>query len=102
MLNEAKQRNLVLSQAYAALHAEYVALKTSQMGGDSSSASGSPYHQPFDPSMVMPSPLPYGTTTTTTAALPHLGDPSTGVATFDLGDPFAPYADLTATTTFTL
>lgn len=31
MLNDAKQRNDVLSQAYAALHAEYVALKTSQV-----------------------------------------------------------------------
>ncbi|KAH6845080.1 hypothetical protein B0I37DRAFT_355591 [Chaetomium sp. MPI-CAGE-AT-0009] len=32
MLNDAKQRNDVLSQAYAALHAEYVSLKSSQMG----------------------------------------------------------------------
>jgi len=31
MLNDAKQRNDVLSQAYATLHAEYVALKTSQI-----------------------------------------------------------------------
>ncbi len=30
MLNEAKQRNDTLSQAYAELHAEYVKLKTSQ------------------------------------------------------------------------
>jgi hypothetical protein len=30
MLNDAKQRNDVLSQAYATLHAEYVALKASQ------------------------------------------------------------------------
>lgn len=32
MLNETKQRNDVLSQAYAALHAEYIALKSSQLG----------------------------------------------------------------------
>ncbi len=31
MLSDAKQRNDVLSQAYATLHAEYVALKTSQL-----------------------------------------------------------------------
>jgi hypothetical protein len=31
MLNDAKQRNDVLSQAYAELHAEYVALKASQL-----------------------------------------------------------------------
>ncbi|KAK4236435.1 AP-1-like transcription factor YAP1 [Achaetomium macrosporum] len=31
MLNDAKQRNDVLSQAYAALHAEYVALKASHV-----------------------------------------------------------------------
>ncbi|KAH8893126.1 hypothetical protein GQ53DRAFT_860131 [Thozetella sp. PMI_491] len=31
MLNDAKQRNDVLSQAYASLHAEYVSLKTSQL-----------------------------------------------------------------------
>lgn len=31
MLNEAKQRNDVLGQAYATLHAEYVQLKTSQL-----------------------------------------------------------------------
>jgi hypothetical protein len=31
MLNDAKQRNEVLSQAYAALHAEYVALRASQI-----------------------------------------------------------------------
>ncbi|KAL2167621.1 hypothetical protein VTG60DRAFT_1057 [Thermothelomyces hinnuleus] len=35
MLNEAKQRNDVLSQAYAALHAEYIALKSSQLGDTS-------------------------------------------------------------------
>jgi hypothetical protein len=32
MLSDAKQRNDVLSQAYAALHAEYVSLKSSQIG----------------------------------------------------------------------
>ncbi|KAK4033431.1 hypothetical protein C8A01DRAFT_40126 [Parachaetomium inaequale] len=32
MLDDAKQRNDVLSQAYAALHAEYVALKSSGVG----------------------------------------------------------------------
>ena len=31
MLNDAKQRNDVLGQAYAALHAEYVTLKNSQI-----------------------------------------------------------------------
>ena len=31
MLNDAKQRNDVLSQAYAALHSEYVSLKSSQL-----------------------------------------------------------------------
>jgi len=31
MLNEAKQRNDVLGQAYANLHAEYVALKAAQL-----------------------------------------------------------------------
>jgi AP-1-like factor len=31
MLNEAKSRNEVLTQAYASLHAEYVQLKTSQI-----------------------------------------------------------------------
>ncbi|KAK5661378.1 hypothetical protein OQA88_11277 [Cercophora sp. LCS_1] len=31
MLSEAKQRNDVLGQAYAALHAEYISLKTSQL-----------------------------------------------------------------------
>ena len=31
MLNEAKQRNDVLSQAYATLHSEYVSLKASQL-----------------------------------------------------------------------
>ena len=31
MLNDAKQRNDVLGQAYATLHAEYIALKTSQL-----------------------------------------------------------------------
>ncbi len=31
MLSEAKQRNDVLGQAYASLHAEYVALKASQL-----------------------------------------------------------------------
>ncbi|KAL2173217.1 uncharacterized protein P884DRAFT_281199 [Thermothelomyces heterothallicus CBS 202.75] len=35
MLNEAKQRNDVLSRAYAALHAEYTALKSSQLGDTS-------------------------------------------------------------------
>lgn len=41
MLNDAKQRNDVLSQAYAALHAEYVSLKSTQLGDPTSS-----YHQP--------------------------------------------------------
>lgn len=41
MLNDAKQRNDVLSQAYAALHAEYVALKASQLEEPS-------YRQPAD------------------------------------------------------
>jgi AP-1-like factor len=31
MLNDARQRNDVLGQAYAALHAEYVQLRTSQL-----------------------------------------------------------------------
>lgn len=35
MLDDAKQRNDVLSQAYTALHTEYVALKTSQLGDPS-------------------------------------------------------------------
>jgi len=47
MLNDAKQRNDVLSQAYATLHAEYVALKSSHIGETS-------YPQQFDSSM------PYG------------------------------------------
>lgn len=38
MLGDAKQRNDVLSQAYAALHAEYVALKASQQIGDPAAA----------------------------------------------------------------
>ncbi|KXX81785.1 AP-1-like transcription factor YAP1 [Madurella mycetomatis] len=41
MLNDAKQRNDVLSQAYAALHAEYLVLKTSQLKDHS-------YHQQVD------------------------------------------------------
>lgn len=45
MLNDAKQRNDVLSQAYATLHAEYVSLKTSQISDPS-------YPQQFD--------VPYG------------------------------------------
>ncbi|KAK4244921.1 hypothetical protein C7999DRAFT_16847 [Corynascus novoguineensis] len=45
MLNEAKQRNDVLSQAYATLHAEYIALKSSQMGDTS-------YTQQFDGSVL--------------------------------------------------
>jgi hypothetical protein len=36
MLNDAKQRNEVLTQAYATLHAEYVALKSSQIADPSS------------------------------------------------------------------
>jgi len=42
MLNEARQRNDVLSQAYAALHAEYMALKNSQLavGGDAGAVPG--------------------------------------------------------------
>ncbi|KAL1837966.1 hypothetical protein VTJ49DRAFT_3174 [Mycothermus thermophilus] len=99
MLNDAKQRNLVLTQAYAALHAEYVALKTSQMPGDVSSS-----YQPqpgFDPAVaVMPSPLPYNATTPGMLP-PHLADPST-VGTFDVGDPFIPYGDLAATTPYAL
>ena len=35
LLDDAKQRNDVLSQAYAALHAEYVALKASQLNEQS-------------------------------------------------------------------
>ncbi|KAK3301293.1 uncharacterized protein B0H64DRAFT_34883 [Chaetomium fimeti] len=35
MLTDAKQRNDVLSQAYATLHAEYVSLKSSQIGDTS-------------------------------------------------------------------
>lgn len=52
MLNDAKQRNEVLTQAYATLHAEYVSLKASQAddhqhhhghSSSSSEASSSPY-----------------------------------------------------------
>ncbi|KAK3309060.1 uncharacterized protein B0T15DRAFT_128129 [Chaetomium strumarium] len=57
MLNDAKQRNDVLSQAYAALHAEYAALKASQASEPSPS-----YSQRYDlqtysgggPSMGLP------------------------------------------------
>lgn len=35
MLSDAKQRNDMLSQAYAALHAEYVSLKSSPIGDTS-------------------------------------------------------------------
>lgn len=42
LLNDAKQRNDVLSQAYATLHAEYVALKSSQMTDPA-------YHSQYDP-----------------------------------------------------
>lgn len=45
MLSEAKQCNDALSQAYAALHAEYVALKASQALGDQH---GYPHLQPLE------------------------------------------------------
>jgi hypothetical protein len=44
MLNDAKQRNEVLTQAYATLHAEYVALKSSHI---TDPAAGS-YPQHYD------------------------------------------------------
>lgn len=44
MLNDAKQRNEVLTQAYATLHAEYVALKSSQISDPSSGS----YAQHYD------------------------------------------------------
>ncbi|KAL2264855.1 hypothetical protein VTJ83DRAFT_7365 [Remersonia thermophila] len=100
MLNDAKQRNLVLTQAYAALHAEYVALKTSsQMPGDASSS----YHPPpgFDPAVAVMSALSYGAAAPGMSHHPHLADPS-AVGTFDVGGPFGPYGDLAATTTYAL
>lgn len=42
MLTDAQQRNDVLSQAYAALHAEYVALKSSSQLDDHHT-----YHMPY-------------------------------------------------------
>lgn len=59
MLNEAKQRNDVLSQAYAALHAEYVQLRTSRRkeqqlsldGGLPRPAYGGAAALVFDPTM---------------------------------------------------
>jgi AP-1-like transcription factor len=49
MLNEAKSRNDVLSQAYAALHAEYVALKAAQLKDQQSYQT----ELVFDPTMGM-------------------------------------------------
>ncbi len=46
MLNDAKQRNETLSQAYAELHAEYVKLKASQL--NDSAFQGD---LPFDPTI---------------------------------------------------
>jgi AP-1-like transcription factor len=54
MLNEAKQRNDILGQAYAALHAEYVQLKASQFKD----------YQQQPPQMQQPDPLAYGTSAT--------------------------------------
>lgn len=48
MLNDAKSRNDVLSQAYAELHAEYVKLKTSQIN----EAQQYPAEIQFDPTTI--------------------------------------------------
>ncbi|KAK4122442.1 hypothetical protein N657DRAFT_575874 [Parathielavia appendiculata] len=44
MLNDAKQRNEVLTQAYATLHAEYVALKSSQVADPETATTSYPQH----------------------------------------------------------
>ncbi|KAJ4306182.1 hypothetical protein N0V88_000978 [Collariella sp. IMI 366227] len=71
MLNDAKQRNDVLSQAYAALHAEYISLKSSPISEPQS------YPQHYD--------LTYGGT------VPSMGLPA-GVDGFDM-DSFV-YTDM--------
>jgi AP-1-like transcription factor len=50
MLNDAKSRNEVLTQAYASLHAEYVQLKASELKEQAYQADLG-----FDSSTVMPS-----------------------------------------------
>lgn len=73
MLDDAKQRNDVLSQAYATLHTEYVTLKTSQIND-------AQYSQQYD--------VAYGAV----SGNMHLSP--TGVDGYEM-DPFQVYGDMT-------
>jgi hypothetical protein len=78
MLDDAKQRNDVLSQAYATLHAEYVALKSSSSIGD-----GAGYPSQYDS-------MPYGAAAAAAglggAAGAGAGDGLEGMDMFVYGD----------------
>ncbi|KAL2159744.1 hypothetical protein VTH06DRAFT_2313 [Thermothelomyces fergusii] len=89
MLSEAKQRNDVLSQAYAALHAEYTALKSSQLGDTS-------YPQQYNGGIL------YSGNTPAVAPL-SAGGGSGGGSVGGLGglDVYA-YGDMSTTTGYTL